>query len=115
MDDSGEFRNHDDPMLGFPGRTVGDFWRWAYSDILSNRNRSIFAKFIVGVTRRCGIWSWSRVAGARRGIFDSRKMAGRQPTDTLAVPYGERGCQNRGQGCPCPRAGPGFHNVPWGL
>jgi hypothetical protein len=29
--------------------TVGDFWSWAYSDILSNRNRSIFAEFLVAV------------------------------------------------------------------
>lgn len=28
--------------------SVGDFWSWAYSDILSNRNRSVFAEFIVG-------------------------------------------------------------------
>ncbi len=28
--------------------TVGDFWAWAYSDILINRNRSIFAEFVVG-------------------------------------------------------------------
>jgi len=27
--------------------TVRDFWSWAYSDILSNRNRSIFAEFLV--------------------------------------------------------------------
>ncbi|HMS42169.1 MAG TPA: hypothetical protein PKE69_18190 [Pyrinomonadaceae bacterium] len=27
--------------------TVLDFWSWAYSDILSNRNRSIFAEFLV--------------------------------------------------------------------
>ncbi|MBD2462028.1 hypothetical protein H6G89_13315 [Oscillatoria sp. FACHB-1407] len=36
--------------------TVHDFWSWAYSDILSNRNRSIFAEFIVaaalGLTHR---------------------------------------------------------------
>lgn len=36
----------DEPVLGLPV-TVGDFWRWAYSDILCNRNRSIFAEFIV--------------------------------------------------------------------
>ncbi|MEB3356541.1 MAG: hypothetical protein VKK04_07425 [Synechococcales bacterium] len=29
--------------------TVQDFWAWAYSDILSNRNRSIFAEFLVAV------------------------------------------------------------------
>src|SRR5260370_8647160 len=28
---------------------VGAFWRWAYSDILSNRNRSVFAEYIVGL------------------------------------------------------------------
>lgn len=36
-------------ILGLGGRTVGDFWRWAYSDVLSNRNRSIFAEYLVGV------------------------------------------------------------------
>jgi autotransporter translocation and assembly factor TamB len=29
--------------------TVQDFWTWAYSDILSNRNRSVFAEFLVAV------------------------------------------------------------------
>jgi hypothetical protein len=38
-----------EPIPGLNGRTVGDFWQWAYSDILSNRNRSIFAEFMVGV------------------------------------------------------------------
>ncbi|HLA43266.1 MAG TPA: hypothetical protein VJZ27_07520 [Aggregatilineales bacterium] len=28
-------------------QTVGDFWSWAYSDITSNRNRGIFAEFLV--------------------------------------------------------------------
>ncbi len=32
---------------GFENLTVNDFWAWAYSDILSNRNCSIFAEFIV--------------------------------------------------------------------
>jgi hypothetical protein len=27
--------------------TVKDFWAWGYSDILSNRNRSVFAEFLV--------------------------------------------------------------------
>ena len=36
-------------MHGVPGATIGDFWKWAYSDVLSNRNRSILAEFIVGV------------------------------------------------------------------
>ncbi|MGP4079997.1 hypothetical protein ACTWQL_08770 [Pseudalkalibacillus sp. R45] len=28
--------------------SVSEFWRWAYSDLLSNRNRGIFAEFLVG-------------------------------------------------------------------
>lgn len=28
--------------------SVSDFWRWAYSDLLSNRNRGILAEFLVG-------------------------------------------------------------------
>jgi hypothetical protein len=43
------FLNQDDRIASLDGRTVGDFWQWAYSDVLSNRNRSIFAEFIVGV------------------------------------------------------------------
>ena len=38
----------DDAIIGNTETCVGDFWSWAYSDILSNRNRSIFAEFIVG-------------------------------------------------------------------
>jgi hypothetical protein len=38
----------DHPIVGDTETCVGDFWSWAYSDILSNRNRSIFAEFIVG-------------------------------------------------------------------
>lgn len=34
------------PALG--GLTIGDFWSWAYSDLLSNANRAVFAEFLVG-------------------------------------------------------------------
>jgi hypothetical protein len=37
----------DEKIIGL-NRVVGDFWSWAYSDILSNRNRSVFAEFLVG-------------------------------------------------------------------
>jgi hypothetical protein len=30
------------------GKTFGDFWSWAYSDVLSNSNRSVFAEYLVG-------------------------------------------------------------------
>ena len=43
------FFDQQEPIPGANGVTVGDFWQWAYSDILSNRNRSIFAEYIVGV------------------------------------------------------------------
>jgi len=36
-------------LPGLPDQTVGEFWQWAYSDVLSNRNRSILAEHIVGV------------------------------------------------------------------
>lgn len=35
------------PIIGVNKCTVADFWAWAYSDILSNRNRSIFAEYLV--------------------------------------------------------------------
>jgi hypothetical protein len=34
---------------GLGGLTVGDFWAWAYSDILENTARGMFAEFLVGV------------------------------------------------------------------
>lgn len=34
-------------ISGLPDLTLGDFWSWAYSDVLNNRNRSIFAEFLV--------------------------------------------------------------------
>jgi hypothetical protein len=43
------FLDQQQPIPGANGVTIGDFWRWAYSDVLSNRNRSIFAEYLVGV------------------------------------------------------------------
>lgn len=42
----------DEPILSLDGLSVGNFWSWAYSDILSNTNRSIFAEFLVGAALR---------------------------------------------------------------
>ena len=39
--------NPNTPIIGLEKCTVSDFWAWAYSDILSNLNRSIFAEFLV--------------------------------------------------------------------
>lgn len=33
--------------------TLLDFWQWAYSDIMNNRNRAILAEFLVGTALGC--------------------------------------------------------------
>src|SRR6266852_2506645 len=35
-------------IIGLDGETVGDFWAWAYSDLLSNTIRPLFAEYLVG-------------------------------------------------------------------
>lgn len=40
--------NPDEQIIGLEGRTVLDFWAWAYSDLLVNTTRSVFAEFLVG-------------------------------------------------------------------
>jgi len=35
------------PIPDLLGATVGDFWSWAYSDMLSNVIRSVYAEFLV--------------------------------------------------------------------
>jgi hypothetical protein len=40
------FLNPDDSISNTG--TVGEFWRWAMSDLLGNRNRGIFAEYLVG-------------------------------------------------------------------
>jgi hypothetical protein len=34
--------------LPLTGRTVGEFWAWAYSDVLTNISRAVLAEWIVG-------------------------------------------------------------------
>lgn len=41
------------------GATVGDFWSWAYSDVLNNTNRAVFAEFVVGTA--LGVTSSPRI------------------------------------------------------
>ena len=38
----------DAEIPGLDGATIGDFWTWAYSDILLNTTRGVFAEFLVG-------------------------------------------------------------------
>jgi hypothetical protein len=44
-----EFLDPKTPIDGLNGPTVTDYWRWAYSDLLSNLTRSTFAEYLVGV------------------------------------------------------------------
>lgn len=41
-------RDAQTPFIGAAGLSLGQFWAWAYSDVLSNRNRGILAEFLVG-------------------------------------------------------------------
>lgn len=34
-------------------KSFGDFWSWAYSDVLSNSNRSVFAEYLVACALGC--------------------------------------------------------------
>lgn len=36
-----------EPLPGVPSATVGDFWAWAYSDVLTNGTRAMYAEFLV--------------------------------------------------------------------
>jgi hypothetical protein len=40
-------RDPSTPIPGLPGTKLVDYWSWAYSDVLSNVNRSVFAEFLV--------------------------------------------------------------------
>ncbi len=38
------------PIPGLPDTALVDFWSWAFSNVLSNAERGVFAEFIVGAT-----------------------------------------------------------------
>jgi hypothetical protein len=38
----------DEKIAGLGDATIGDFWSWAYSDLLSNTVRPLFAEYLVG-------------------------------------------------------------------
>jgi hypothetical protein len=53
----------DEEIPGLNGTTIGDFWSWAYSDILLNTTRGVFAEFLVGTALG--------VVGGVRSAWDS--------------------------------------------
>ncbi len=53
----------DAEIPGLDGATIGDFWAWAYSDILLNTTRGAFAESVIGGA--------SEVVGGIRDPWDS--------------------------------------------
>jgi hypothetical protein len=53
-------RTPDEPIVGLSDLTLGDFWSWAYSDLLTNATRSVFGEFLVAVA--LGLTDTPRVA-----------------------------------------------------
>jgi hypothetical protein len=53
MNNGSRFIDSSTLIPGLDGHTIADFWRWAYSDVLSNGNRSVFAEFMVGTALGC--------------------------------------------------------------
>jgi hypothetical protein len=51
----------DTEIPGTGGATVGDFWAWVNSGILTNTSRGIFAEFLVG--KALGVVEWVRPTG----------------------------------------------------
>jgi hypothetical protein len=103
-----------DPGREIPptGQTVGDFWAWAFSDVLSNINRADLAEWLVGSALDCvggirPIWApwdleyrgsrievkstsyhqnWKRSPNSR-GDFDIKATTADFPRDP-AIPFG---------------------------
>jgi hypothetical protein len=62
--------NPDEKIIGIDGLTVGDFWSWAFSDLMVNTIRPIFAEFLVacvlGLTEQVRL-EWDAVDLRYRG------------------------------------------------
>ena len=44
-------RTPDAPFTGLDGTKLGDFWRWAYSDLMDNTIRPVLAEFIASAAQ----------------------------------------------------------------
>ena len=42
-----EFRRANDPISGLDNKTLGDFWSWAFSDVMMNTTRGVYAEWLV--------------------------------------------------------------------
>lgn len=76
-------------VVGAVGATVGDFWAWAYSDILANTTRGVFAEYLValalGEVGRCRL-EWDAVDVHYRGLDIEIKSASYSQTWTQKQP-----------------------------
>ncbi|MCB9862782.1 MAG: hypothetical protein H6820_05470 [Phycisphaerales bacterium] len=70
--------DYDTPLPGTNGATIGAYWKWAFSDIVSNANRGVFAEFLVahalGVADRVRI-EWDAVDLRYAGVAIEVKSA----------------------------------------
>ena len=77
------------PVVGAAGATVGDFWAWAYSDILANTTRGVFAEYLVAVAlgdvSRCRL-EWDAADVRYRGLNIEVKSAAYAQTWTQKQP-----------------------------
>ena len=66
--------------IGRTGSTVGDFWEWAFGDLVTNTVRSIFAEYLValalGVIKRPRV-EWDQYDLFYRGVGIEVKAVGR--------------------------------------
>lgn len=66
--------------IGLTGATVGDFWQWAFGDLVTNTVRSVFAEYLValalGVSDRPRI-EWDQYDLTYRGVGIEVKAVGR--------------------------------------
>lgn len=76
------------PIVGTHGLTIGDFWAWGYSEILSNANRGVFAEFLVGAA--LGIVDMPRIE------WDEVDLHYREKTvEVKSAAYSQSWAQNR--------------------
>lgn len=74
-----QFLSPDTKIAGLADRRVVDFWAWAYSDLVSNTIRPLFAEYIVGEclgTARDPRVEWNHVDFVYRGSLIEVKSAG---------------------------------------
>lgn len=80
---------HDTPFIGSPV-TLGDFWAWAYSDLLDNTLRGALAEYIVatalGVNEGVRV-NWDPYDLAYRGLKKTLSLSALKKLCPSPVPF----------------------------